>query len=205
MDNDITAGSNSTFDNIRNGVTSDKTKNVQNEKKKKRAGQWCSAINCKNNRLTNRDMSFFRFPKDKERSKRWVLNSRRQDLLDKSAEHLFRSNVLCANHFEMSQFTSTKKIRLKRQKAIPTLFNVPNPPEKIQSKRKSPVSRKSIPVKDKHLTNNDKDKSTKPDGKTRVSQPEITALKRKIDAQRKRIKRLKRAPNKSAAYCAKKD
>ena len=35
MDNDITAGSNSTFDNIRNGVTSDKTKNVQNEKKKK--------------------------------------------------------------------------------------------------------------------------------------------------------------------------
>ena len=76
---------------------------------RKRAGQRCSAINCKNNRLTNRDMSFFRFPKDKERSKRWVLNSRRQDLLDKSAEHLFRSNVLCVNHFEMSQFTSTKK------------------------------------------------------------------------------------------------
>ena len=142
-----TTDSSSLFDNSRNSVTLDKTKIVSSKKKKQKTGQWCSAINCTNNRMANSGMSFFRFPKDKERCKRWVLNSRRQDLLDKSADHLFRSNVLCANHFEMSQFTSPKKIRLKRQKAIPTLFNVPNPPDKIQPKRKSPMTRKPIVVK----------------------------------------------------------
>ena len=118
--------------------------------KKQSNGQWCSAINCTNNRAANRDMSFFRFPKDKDRCKRWVINSRRQDLLNKSSDQLFKSNVLCANHFENSQFTSLKKIRLKRQKAIPTLFSISNPPARIQPMRKLPTKRRASTVK-KHI------------------------------------------------------
>ena len=98
------------------------------QKKGKSKGQWCSAINCKNNRSANKDISFFRFPKDKQRCKKWVMNSRREDLLKYSFDHLSKSNVLCANHFEESQFTPSKQKNLKRNHRtgeIPTLFDVP--------------------------------------------------------------------------------
>ena len=105
------------------------------KKTKQHHVQRCAAYNCDNNRFDNPELSFFRFPKDEQRCKRWVINSRREDLLGKSSDALFKGGtVLCANHFETSQFTSTKKT-LKRGKAIPTLFNVKNKPQRIESTR----------------------------------------------------------------------
>ena len=194
MDTDIAGPSSNGDRNTTKNITFDK------KLKKKKRSQWCSAINCTNNRLGNKDMSFFRFPKDKERCRRWVLNSRRKDLLNKSAEHLHKSNVLCPNHFELSEFTSLKKTRLKRLKAIPTLFNVPNPPNKIISTRQCPKQRKSASVKKVPMKN----KKVSPAPELQKENPKVSALKKKIDSQRKRIKRL-RTTHKKPAILVKKD
>ena len=74
-------------------------------KMKKNHVQHCAGSNCGNNRFDNPDLSFFRFPKAKERCKKWVLNTRRKDgIIKKSAAQLFRGSVLCEQHFEKSQF-----------------------------------------------------------------------------------------------------
>ncbi|XP_012945156.1 zinc finger protein 585B [Aplysia californica] len=101
--------------------------------KRQRTSQWCSAVNCKNERYKRPDLSFFRFPKDKVRSRKWVVNCRRQDLLSKSPESLSIGNVLCSEHFEDSEFATARRNQLRRNNtAIPTLFNfnVPNPPRR---------------------------------------------------------------------------
>jgi THAP domain len=54
-----------------------------------------------------------------------VVNCRRADLDGKSAEDLHKNYVLCANHFEDSQFLNGLRNRLKWN-AIPTLFDVSN-------------------------------------------------------------------------------
>ena len=64
----------------------------------------------------------------------WVQNSRRQDLLNRSPSYLTTNCKLCAEHFEDSQFTNPSKNRLNWN-AVPTLFSVPNPPQKISNKR----------------------------------------------------------------------
>ncbi|GFN93904.1 52 kda repressor of the inhibitor of the protein kinase [Plakobranchus ocellatus] len=110
--------------------------------KKRETGQWCSAINCSNNRVSRPDLSFFRFPKDEERCRKWVINCRRADLLNKSVQALFNGNVLCALHFEDSQFANSKKTQLKRLKAVPTIFDVPNTPQTLAAKRPSLKPRK---------------------------------------------------------------
>ena len=45
-------------------------------------------------------------------SKLWVLNSGREDLLEKDSMYLYKDCVLCAKHFEDSCFRNYKKIRL---------------------------------------------------------------------------------------------
>lgn len=74
------------------------------------------------------------------RCKKWVQNSRRADLSDKSAEYLFKSCVLCAEHFEDAQFMNPQKNKLIWN-AIPTKFDVPNPPPQVASKRPPPKAR----------------------------------------------------------------
>ena len=59
----------------------------------------------------------------------WVQNSRKQDLLNRSPSYLSTNCKLCAEHFESSQFTNPSKNRLNWN-AVPTLFSVPNPPQK---------------------------------------------------------------------------
>ena len=59
----------------------------------------------------------------------WVQNSRRQDLLNRSPSYISINCKLCAEHFESSQFTNPSKNRLNWN-AVPTLFSVPNPPQK---------------------------------------------------------------------------
>ena len=76
------------------------------------------------------------------RSKQWVINCRRADLDNLSVERLNKSHRLCAAHFEDSQFMNFHKDRLIWN-AIPTIFDVPNPPPQLELKRKM-VKRKVI-------------------------------------------------------------
>ena len=75
------------------------------------------------------------------RSDQWVVNSRREDLKDKSTEHLNKGNVMCHVHFEDNQFTSTETKRRLLKSAVPTLFDVPNPPPLQTPKRPAPKAR----------------------------------------------------------------
>ena len=51
------------------------------EKKQRKKSQWCSAINCCNDIYRRPDLSFFRFPKDEDGCRKWVVNTPRQDLI----------------------------------------------------------------------------------------------------------------------------
>ena len=54
-------------------VTGQSPSVVSNEKtikSKRHRVQHCAAVNCKRNRFDNPELSFFKFPKDEERSKR---------------------------------------------------------------------------------------------------------------------------------------
>ena len=72
----------------------------------------------------------------KSRSKEWVILCRRQDLMDKSPEYLNSNCKLCSNHFEDCMCYNYLRNRSKSD-AKPTLFDIPNPPHKITSKRRA--------------------------------------------------------------------
>lgn len=98
---------------------------------------YCGAINCSNNKGANPELSFFYFPKDPERCKKWVINCRREDLLRKDIIYLHTNVRLCSNHFELTQFMNEKRNSLVWN-AIPTIFDIPNPPKSLSIKRKLP-------------------------------------------------------------------
>ena len=172
-------------------------------KPKKSHVQHCSAINCKNNRYTHPDLSFFRFPKNSELSAKWVVNCRRKDLEKKSSLDLFKSGgVLCSEHFEDSQFSNRtgKKNRL-RKGGIPTIFEVPNPPKRIESSRRKPKTRVIVSPK-KHMSYCKTGWSDVPtdvpivEDKTDYA-TKLLGRKRKIDALRKQISRLQTGSKKN--------
>ena len=69
VDTDLEVGSNVTVAD--NAETIQIKPSIVVEKDKRNFNvQWCSAIKCKNNRFTNSDLSFFRFPKDEDRCKK---------------------------------------------------------------------------------------------------------------------------------------
>ena len=72
------------------------------------------------------------------RCRRWVINTRREDLVNRSPDYCSKNLKLCANHFEDSQFTSILLRNRLTKDAIPTIFDVPNPPQKFSIKRKKP-------------------------------------------------------------------
>lgn len=82
----------------------------------------CCAPTCANSSDNTSGVSFFRFPKDEERCKKWVANCGRIDLQDKPAEKLFANYRLCSAHFQKASFSSTYRNRLVWN-AVPTLFN----------------------------------------------------------------------------------
>ncbi|GFN81067.1 THAP domain-containing protein 9 [Plakobranchus ocellatus] len=102
------------------------------------SGEWCSAINCTNNRSKNPRMPFFRFPKDQERCKKWVINVRRDDLRPKPTEKFCKNNVLCDDHFEMSQFMKPALRNKLIHCAVPTVFDIPNKPPSVTPRRPPP-------------------------------------------------------------------
>lgn len=70
---------------------------------------------------------------------------RRADLIGKSPEYLYENVTLCSEHFEPSQYYSGGSKRLRRD-AVPTLFDVPNPPKPVTSRRPL-VVRQDAPAK----------------------------------------------------------
>ena len=72
--------------------------------------------------------------KNKQRSKQWVINTKRADLEKYSTEQLYNGYTLCANHFEDSQFMNPQAKMKLIHNALPTLFDVPNPPPKLALK-----------------------------------------------------------------------
>lgn len=96
---------------------------------------FCSAINCHNSKKKNKDKSFFSFPLNSDLSKRWVINTHREDLLYRNSQYLRSNCCLCSDHFEPQCFLNILKNRLNPD-AVPTLFDVPNPPKELAPKRR---------------------------------------------------------------------
>lgn len=69
------------------------------------------------------------------RCRKWVQNSRRDDLRKVPVEKLYGYR-LCSMHFEDSQFMNVEKKDKLVWSAVPTLFDVPNPPKRITPLRK---------------------------------------------------------------------
>ncbi|XP_022190251.1 52 kDa repressor of the inhibitor of the protein kinase isoform X2 [Nilaparvata lugens] len=101
--------------------------------RKRKGGRWCSAPNCHRNSNSYPGMTFFRFPKDDERARKWIVNCKRQDLFGKDANYLHQNLKLCSLHFEDKMIANFLKNRLKPD-AVPTLFPVSNPPKLNQTK-----------------------------------------------------------------------
>ncbi|XP_032870218.1 52 kDa repressor of the inhibitor of the protein kinase-like [Amblyraja radiata] len=92
-----------------------------------------TAINCSNRKSKRRDLAFFSFPNKKERCQRWVQNTRRQDLLHRTTEYLSANCCLCSLHFELDQFSNKRTNNRLNWNAVPTLFDIPNPPKRLSS------------------------------------------------------------------------
>ena len=74
--------------------------NKQGRSRKKSLGTYCAAWECYNAR-GNYKLSMFRFPKDEERCRKWVQNTRRDDLRNVPLNKLYNLE-LCSIHFEDS-------------------------------------------------------------------------------------------------------
>ena len=74
------------------------------------------------------------------RCRKWVINTRRiEELLPKTSEQLYKNYKLCAKHFEDSQFMNADQKKSLVHNAVPTLFDIPNPPPKVTIQRKLPI------------------------------------------------------------------
>ena len=68
------------------------------------------------------------------RSKQWVINLRREDLMPYSTEKLNRQYTVCANHFEDNQLMNPAMKNRLIHNDLPTIFDIPNPPPKLTPK-----------------------------------------------------------------------
>ncbi|XP_044739699.1 uncharacterized protein LOC123301036 [Chrysoperla carnea] len=78
----------------------------------RKGGSWCSVYGCRNNSNMNKNISFFRYPKNIERSKAWIHATGRRDLLKKGTEYAYKNCRVCAKHFEDEMFANDLKNRL---------------------------------------------------------------------------------------------
>lgn len=78
------------------------------------------------------------------RCKKWVQYSRRADLQGKSPEDLYKSCVLCSLHFEENQFMNAQQHNKLIWNAVPTSFDVPNPPKPLTCKRALPERKRDL-------------------------------------------------------------
>jgi len=71
--------------------------------------------------------------------KQWVVRCRREDLLKRDAAYLNRNCFLCASHFEPSQFTNPAMRNRLIWNALPSVFDIRNPPSRLQSLRRQTI------------------------------------------------------------------
>ena len=100
--------------------------------------------------LFTNDTAFLKHCTFAYRCQKWVVNTRREDLLGKETLQLHRNYQLCANHFENNQFMNVVKKNSLVHNAVPTLFDVPNPPPKVTMKRKLPNRTETVEPKRKN-------------------------------------------------------
>ena len=82
------------------------------------------------------------------RCQKWVQNTRREDIRSYTPQHLYTNYRICYKHFEDSQFMNKENRKAGFiWCALPTLFDVPNPPPKITPQRKMRTS--SMPSSEK--------------------------------------------------------
>ena len=86
------------------------------------------------------------------RCKRWVINSRTQSLDCKTTSELHEGYLLCAEHFQSSQFMNAEKRCSLIHSAVPTIFSIPNPPKHLASIRGDPSVRVVIPATKARMT-----------------------------------------------------
>ncbi|XP_049962320.1 THAP domain-containing protein 1-like [Schistocerca serialis cubense] len=80
----------------------------------------CSAFNCTNRSDKTTNISYYKFPlKDKEITKRWVINMKRENWFPTTASYL------CSAHFEEKYMYHTNVQRRLLSKPVPTIFNFP--------------------------------------------------------------------------------
>jgi hypothetical protein len=75
------------------------------------------------------------------RCKQWVQATRRDDLHTKSFEYVSANYLLCAGHFECSQFMNATTRSNLVWNATLTVFNIQNAPHLLESKRQPPAER----------------------------------------------------------------
>lgn len=93
----------------------------------------CAVPNCPSGKSDPQPL--FRFPNDAERSKKWAEKCQRQDLIDRSPEHLYRYYRVCGKHFETSLIDSDAQSTVLKDDSIPTIFDMSSQPQNGQAKR----------------------------------------------------------------------
>ena len=110
-----------------------KEKGPKRKRIRKTLGSYCAAINCHNARRTSK-LSMFRFPKDEERYKKWVQNCRRENQRCIPVKKLLNINYVLIT-LKTPQFMNKETKSKLIWNAVPTLFDVPNPPAKVTPSR----------------------------------------------------------------------
>lgn len=83
----------------------------------------CAYVNCTNNKLGRKDISFFKFPiKNVERAKQWQKHCGNIEvaLMDISA---LENKKVCEEHFLPSDFKINNKRKLLMANAVPIKYN----------------------------------------------------------------------------------
>ncbi|XP_056141258.1 THAP domain containing 12a [Lampris incognitus] len=109
------------------------------------------------------DAPLFRFPRDPQRCKKWVENSRCEDLQEKSLDHLYRYCRLCVKHFDAASIEKNDSLNTTlKDDAIPTIFDVSGQSENGQLKRKKPADKNDETEKNakKKTAKSEKDKES---------------------------------------------
>ncbi|GBN44897.1 hypothetical protein AVEN_207830-2, partial [Araneus ventricosus] len=78
-------------------------------------------ISCNATRAKSQDLRYFRFPKDEERCKAWILACNLESLLSVPSSVMYKKYRICSQHFQDHDYTSTTKQRLKST-ACPSKF-----------------------------------------------------------------------------------
>ena len=135
----------------------------------------------------------FQFPKDEERCKKWVQNCRREVLRHIPVKKLFEYQ-LCSNHFEDSQFMNKETKSKLIWNAVPTLFDVLNPPVKVTPSRlvreRSIAVKASTSVKPTKTIKSSSDQPSTSIVEHKCDTPEKKKLKRKVQALKTKLWRI---------------